>query len=101
MRQSLWATHDAVNAATKFYEQRLLLMRGESYFTADGEVGEAAVLDELRKIIGDIDGRQQRHGEADRHAEQYHHHQDREKRESCHRRRSGRICGPAGSVAGA
>jgi hypothetical protein len=24
LRQSLWATHDAVNAATKFYEQRLL-----------------------------------------------------------------------------
>ena len=44
LRQSLWATHDAVNAATKFYEQRLLLMRGESYVTANGEVGEAAVM---------------------------------------------------------
>lgn len=53
LRQSLWATHDAVNAATKFYEQRLLLMRGQSYVTADGEVGEEAVLDELRLLIGE------------------------------------------------
>ena len=53
LRQSLWATHDAVNAATKFYEQRLLLMRGESYVTADGEVNQKVVLGELRKIIGE------------------------------------------------
>ena len=31
LRQSLWATHAAVNEATKFYEQTLLLMRGESH----------------------------------------------------------------------
>ena len=43
LRQSLWATHAAINAATKFYEQQLLLMRGESYVTGDEEVEEAAV----------------------------------------------------------
>jgi hypothetical protein len=53
LRQSLWATHDAVNAATKFYEQRLLLMRGESYVTADDEVSQGVVLDELRLVIGE------------------------------------------------
>ena len=51
LRQSLWATHAAVNDATKYYEQRLLLMRGDSYVTGDGEVEKEAVVDELRELV--------------------------------------------------
>ena len=51
LRQSLWATHAAINAATKFYEQQLLLMRGESYVTGDEEVEEAAVNGGVRQLV--------------------------------------------------
>ena len=51
LRQSLWATHAAINAATRFYEQQLLLMRSESYVTGDEEVEEAAVNDGVRQLV--------------------------------------------------
>ena len=51
LRQSLWATHKAVNAATHFYESRLLLMRGDSYVSGENEIEKTAVINELRALI--------------------------------------------------
>jgi hypothetical protein len=62
LRRSLWATHVAVNAATKFYEQRLLLLRGDSYVTGDGEVAKETVVDELKMLIN---AARERNGDAD------------------------------------
>ena len=51
LRHSLWATHDAVNAATHFYESHLLLMRGDSYVMGESEIEKTAVINELRALI--------------------------------------------------
>lgn len=37
-RKSIWDTHNAVNLAVRYYEERLLIMRGTSYTMADDQV---------------------------------------------------------------
>jgi hypothetical protein len=49
--QALWATHDVVNRATKFYEQMLLLCRQQDYLTRDQAYLAADQLPELDKLI--------------------------------------------------
>jgi hypothetical protein len=49
--QALWATHDVVNRATKFYEQMLLLCRQQDYLTRDQAYSAADQLPELDGLI--------------------------------------------------
>ena len=51
LRRALWTTHEAVNAATRYYEERLLLMRGEAYRLGDEEITQASVVDSLNDLI--------------------------------------------------
>ena len=45
--RALWTTHEAINEAVAYYESRLLLMRGRSYVTSEGEVPESTVREGL------------------------------------------------------
>ena len=49
--QALWSTHDAINRATKFYEQMLLLCRQQDYQTRDQAYSAADQIPELDKLI--------------------------------------------------
>src|SRR4051794_4467242 len=50
--KALWATHTAINAACRYYEEQLVAMRGAAYETRSGRVGEeqavAALLEQAR-----------------------------------------------------
>ncbi len=49
--QALWSTHDAINRATKFYEQMLLHCRQQDHQTRDQAYSAADQLSELDKLI--------------------------------------------------
>jgi hypothetical protein len=51
LRRALWSTHEAVNAATRYYEERLLLMRGEAYRLGEEEITQSSVMDSLTELI--------------------------------------------------
>lgn len=38
LRKSIWDTHDAVNSAVRYYEEKLLLMRGAAYTTTGDQI---------------------------------------------------------------
>ena len=43
LRQTIWTTHAEVNAAARYYESRLLLMRGQSFETREETITEQSV----------------------------------------------------------
>ncbi len=45
--RALWTTHEAINEAVAYYELLLLLMRGESYATAEGDVSGDSAREQL------------------------------------------------------
>lgn len=51
LRRALWFTHEEVNAATRYYEQWLLLLRGRSYETPEGVVSAEDVHADLIRAV--------------------------------------------------
>ena len=51
LRRALWSTHEAVNAATRYYEERLLPMRGEAYRLGEEEIAQSNVMDSFTELI--------------------------------------------------
>lgn len=49
--RSLWTTHAVINEAVRYYETRLLLMRGQRYLDRDGWKGEAEVRQDLTALV--------------------------------------------------
>jgi hypothetical protein len=54
--RALWSTHQAINEAVAYYEQRLLWLRGMSYRTADGPVPTEEVVESLLARASERDG---------------------------------------------
>ena len=50
LRQTIWTTHAEVNAAARYYESRLLMMRGQSYESREEKVSEEDVKSELLQM---------------------------------------------------
>lgn len=55
--RSLWDTHDAINQAVRYYEEKLLLMRGQRYFASGEWVEEDAVRQGLIKLVKEAQSR--------------------------------------------
>ena len=49
--RALWTTHDAVNKATRYYEEMFLLCRQQAYQTRDGSVTAEQIVTQLDKLI--------------------------------------------------
>jgi hypothetical protein len=49
LRQALWLTHEEVNKATSYYEQRLLLMRALPYETSATDEGDKVTLEVIQR----------------------------------------------------
>ncbi len=62
--RTVWATHAAINAACRHYEEHLVLMRGRGYVTKAGSVGEEQVRAALLDCIRAAQRRNRHDGEA-------------------------------------
>lgn len=59
--RALWATHAAINAACRYYEEQLVAMRGGAYETKAGRVPEGQTVEAL---LQQVQGARRRNGAA-------------------------------------